>query len=151
MQRRVKICEARLICYRWDDSTTVQRTTLWYPSYLVLKPSSSFTTDFCSVKIWPRYACHGRMHIRCIQCFFNLWLNASLLFLQGQYLLDNLVDCTKTLHFEMELSAPIDKRTQLTSIRREARRARMNSGDSSEYGMMSIDINKQQKFYSITT
>jgi hypothetical protein len=51
----------------------------------------------------------------------------------------------------MELSAPIDKRTQLTSIRREARRARMNSGDSSEYGMMSIDINKQQKFYSITT
>jgi hypothetical protein len=34
----------------------------------------------------------------------------------------------------MELSAPIDK---LTSIRREAR-ARINSGDSDEYGMIDI-------------
>jgi hypothetical protein len=38
----------------------------------------------------------------------------------------------------MELSAPIDKRTQLTSIRREAR-ARINSGDSDEYGMIDIE------------
>lgn len=56
------------------------------------------------------------------------------IFLQGQFLLDNLIDCGKRLHFEMELSAPIDKRAQLTSIRREAR-ARMNSNDSNEYGI----------------
>jgi hypothetical protein len=61
-----------------------------------------------------------------------------LVFFQGQFLLDNLIDCTKTLHFEMELSAPIDKRTQLTSIRREAR-SRINSGDSDEYGMIDIE------------
>ena len=48
--------------------------------------------------------------------------------------MDNLVDCTKELHFEMELSAPIDKRTLLTSIRREARALRMNSSESYEHG-----------------
>ncbi|CAB4005561.1 DNA-dependent kinase catalytic subunit-like [Paramuricea clavata] len=64
--------------------------------------------------------------------FYNGFLFSENL-TKGQFLLDNLIDCTKTLHFEMELSAPIDKRTQLTSIRREAR-ARINSGDSDEYG-----------------
>ena len=73
-------------------------------------------------------------------------VNSVLLFSQGQFLLDNLIDCTKTLHFEMELSAPIDKRTQLTSIRREAR-ARMNSDDSGEYGMR--DIRMKSGFYVV--
>ena len=61
--------------------------------------------------------------------------NSSLLFSQGQFLLDNLVDCSKKLHFAVELSAPIKKRTQLSSIRREARARR--SSDNGEYGMCS--------------
>ncbi|XP_028413162.1 DNA-dependent protein kinase catalytic subunit-like [Dendronephthya gigantea] len=54
---------------------------------------------------------------------------------KGQFLLDNLVDCTKKLHFEMELSAPLDKRTLLTSIRCEARATRMNSSENYEHGV----------------
>ncbi|KAL9956083.1 hypothetical protein ACROYT_G037506 [Oculina patagonica] len=40
---------------------------------------------------------------------------------KGQLLLDNLVDCTKTYEFEVELSAPIQRRKQMTSIRMQAR------------------------------
>ncbi|XP_067044034.1 DNA-dependent protein kinase catalytic subunit-like isoform X2 [Acropora muricata] len=38
---------------------------------------------------------------------------------KGQFLLDNLIDCTKTHEFEVELTAPIEKRKQLTAIRKE--------------------------------
>ncbi|XP_068717854.1 DNA-dependent protein kinase catalytic subunit-like isoform X1 [Montipora capricornis] len=50
---------------------------------------------------------------------------------KGQLLLDNLVDCTKTYEFEVELSAPVEKRQQMTAIRKEAGANNLDKGNES--------------------